>query len=127
MKGIRRAAWLRFVLAVILTLGTTAAAGHRAGAAVPGLVDLQGYALPDGSLPWLCVFGGGDASGDPLPTACEFAGLAGMAVQLGVPPRVSAPEHLLHHRPMAPPRASRATLAPTVALPPSRAPPAACG
>lgn len=96
MRGVRRRGWLRLVAGVLLALVTTVASGHRAGAAVPGLVDLQAYALPDGSLPWICVFGHGERGDDAPATACAFGLLAAVPLQAAEPPDLAPPDRVVY-------------------------------
>ena len=114
------------VVSIALMLTTMVGMSHRFAFAAPGWVDLGAYALPDGTLPWLCVLDRDELPGHASPaTACEFCLLAATPFQTAVPPGVAMPETVTHLRCALPPRAPAAVAPPLALRPEPRAPPAA--
>lgn len=80
-------------LLIILALALTAFAHRAAPDNAPPATDFLAYALPDGTLPVLCLTESGDADSDHHKgsAACEFCRIAG-AIAVAVPPALhSAP------------------------------------
>jgi len=81
MNRLKRLLRLRRCSTLIVVLCTVALAmsafGHRPAVSThPTGVDLSAYAMPDGSLPVLCLSSGNTEDGNLAPVWCEFCRLA---------------------------------------------------
>ena len=74
-------------LMIVIALALTAFAHRAAPVNAPPATDFLAYALPDGSLPVICLTGNGEKDGDHHQgnAACEFCRIAG-AIAVAVPP-----------------------------------------
>lgn len=125
MRGFRRRTGLVVIVSIALMLATMVAASHRVALAAPGLVDLSAYALPDGTLPWLCTVDPDEAPGHAAPsTACEFCLFAATPFHAVLPPGAAPPERVTYLHRATPPRAPPAGPSPVALRPEPRAPPA---